>query len=605
MIEHEKELEEKNVQGKQKGNFEASIHNEAYYAAFDIRNLNAENMIFVGGRKREQLNGLWHTVLDQYDVGLRDNWHIVRGRNEQGEQIPWDYHPEQGELSWVPGCWNLLRPEYFYFEGSVWYSRSFVYKALSDEERVYLRIGGANYDTKVYLNSGFLGNHYGGSTPFFVELTGKLREDNIIQVCVNNTRTVDRVPMRNTDWYNWGGLYRDIELIRVPTIFIKDLKMHLVPDGTYESIAVRVQISEPDARGDVTVEIPELNLERRLALRNGVCEQTIKAKPELWSPETPRCYDVFVRYAEDRVYDRIGFRQIEVQGTEMRLNGEPLFLRGVSVHEDDARTGKYSDREDIARRYRDAKELGCNFLRLAHYPHHELASQMADEAGLLLWEEIPVYWAIDFENHSTYDDAENQLCELITRDYNRASVIIWSVGNENADTDARLEFMKKLAGKAKSIDPSRLVTAACLVNHEKIRIEDRLTQYLDVIGLNEYYGWYKPNFEELEVLGRNSNPDKPVVISEFGAGAKAGHHGSVSEKFTEEYMENVYEKQIRTIKKLDYVRGLTPWILYDFTCPRRQNRFQNGYNRKGLIAEDKETKKKAFFTLQSFYREMS
>jgi beta-glucuronidase len=562
-------------------------------------------MIFVGGRKREQLNGLWHTVLDQYDVGLRDNWHIVRGRNEQGEQIPWDYHPEQGELSWVPGCWNLLRPEYFYFEGSVWYSRSFVYKALGKEERVFLRIGGANYDTKVYLNSEFLGNHYGGSTPFFVELTGKLREDNIIQVCVNNTRTLDRVPMRNTDWYNWGGLYRDIELIRVPAIFIKDFKMHLVPDGTYESIAFRVQISDPDAGGDVTVEIPELNLGRRFALRNGICEQTIKVKPELWSPETPRCYEVFVRYAEDRVYDRIGFRQIEVQGTEMRLNGEPLFLRGISVHEDDARKGKYSDREDIARRYRHAKELGCNFLRLAHYPHHELASQMADEAGLLLWEEIPVYWAIDFENQSTYGDAENQLCELITRDYNRASVIIWSVGNENADTDARLEFMKKLAGKAKSIDPSRLVTAACLVNHEKIRIEDRLTQYLDVIGLNEYYGWYKPNFEELEVLGRNSNPDKPVVISEFGAGAKAGHHGSVSEKFTEEYMENVYEKQIRTIKKLDYVKGLTPWILYDFTCPRRQNRYQNGYNRKGLIAEDKETKKKAFFTLQSFYRGMS
>jgi beta-glucuronidase len=604
VIEHEEKLKEKNVQGKQKGNFEASIHNEAYYAAFDIRNLNAENMIFVGGRKREQLNGLWHTVLDQYDVGLRDNWHIVRGRNEQGEQIPWDYHPEQGELFWVPGCWNLLRPEYFYFEGSVWYSRSFVYKALEKAERVYLRIGGANYDTKVYLNSEFLGNHYGGSTPFFVELTGKLREDNIIQVCVNNTRTLERVPMRNTDWYNWGGLYRDIELIRVPAIFIKDFKMHLVPDGTYESIAFRVQISDPDAGGDVTVEIPELNLGRRFALRNGICEQTIKVKPELWSPETPRCYEVFVRYAEDRVYDRIGFRQIEVQGTEMRLNGEPLFLRGISVHEDDARKGKYSDREDIARRYRHAKELGCNFLRLAHYPHHELASQMADEAGLLLWEEIPVYWAIDFENQSTYDDAENQLCELITRDYNRASVIIWSVGNENADTDARLEFMKKLAGKAKSIDPSRLVTAACLVNHEKIRIEDRLTQYLDVIGLNEYYGWYKPNFEELEVLGRNSNPDKPVVISEFGAGAKAGHHGSVSEKFTEEYMENVYEKQIRTIKKLDYVKGLTPWILYDFTCPRRQNRYQNGYNRKGLIAEDKETKKKAFFTLQSFYREM-
>ena len=265
--------------------------------------------------------------------------------------------------------------------------------------------------------------------------------------------------------------------------------------------------------------------------------------------------------------------------------------------------GKFSDREDISRRYRDAKELGCNFLRLAHYPHHELAAQMADEAGLLLWEEIPVYWAIDFQNPSTYADAENQLCELIHRDFNRASVIIWAVGNENADTDERLRFMKDLALKARTMDPSRLVTAACLVNHEKIRIEDRLSEHLDVIGLNEYYGWYRPNIEELEVLFRNSSPDKPVIISEFGADARAGHHGTIAEKFTEEYMEHVYETQIHAIRNLSYVKGLTPWILYDFICPRRQNRYQAGFNRKGLIAEDKKTRKKAFFTLQAFYRE--
>jgi beta-glucuronidase len=592
------------MQTKPKGNFEASIHNERYYAQFDLRNLNAGTMIFVEGRRREQLNGLWHTVPDQYDVGLRDNWHIRRGRNEQGEQIPWDYHPEQGELSWVPACWNRIKPEYFYFEGCVWYSRTFMYRPLAPDERVFLRIGAANYDTKVYLNSEFLGNHYGGSTPFFAEFTGRLKEENTIQVCVNNTRTPDRVPMRNTDWFNWGGIYRDIELVRVPALFIRDFKIHLVPDGTFQHIAFQVRMSDPDYQGRITLGIPELRIEREFAVRDGVCRETVKDDPEPWSPEHPRCYDVSVRCGEDRIADRVGFRQIEVQGTEILLNGKPLFLRGVSVHEDDALKGKASDSEDLARRYRDAKELGCNFLRLAHYPHHELAGKMADALGFLLWEEIPVYWAIDFKNPSTYADAENQLCELIHRDFNRASVIIWAVGNENADTDERLEFMKNLALKAKSLDPSRLVTAACLVNHEKVRIEDRLSGYLDVIGLNEYYGWYKPNIEELEVLFRNSDPDKPVVISEFGADARAGHHGSISEKFTEEYMEQVYEAQIRTIRKLEYVKGLTPWILYDFTCPRRQNRYQAGFNRKGLIAEDKKTRKKAFYTLQAYYREL-
>jgi len=591
------------MQGRPKGNFEASIHNESYYAQFDTRALNAEGMIFVEGRKREQLNGLWHTVVDQYDAGLRDNWHIPRGRNEQGEQVPYDYEVQQGELSWVPGCWNRIKPEYFYFEGSVWYSRTFLYTPVDRNERVFLRIGGANYDTKVYLNSEFQGNHYGGSTPFFCEFTGKLKPENIIQVCVNNTRTSDRVPMKNTDWFNWGGLYRDIELIRVPALFIRDFKIHLVPDDTFRNISVYVQVSDPGCRGTITLAIPELQIEKELAVRDGICRETLHAAPELWSPENPRCYDVRVRCGEDQVADRIGFRQIRVRGTDILLNGTPLFLRGISVHEDDALKGKYSDSEDIARRFRDARDLGCNFLRLAHYPHHELVAKMADALGFLLWEEIPVYWAIEFQNPSTYADAENQLSELIHRDFNRASVIIWAVGNENADTDERLRFMKNLALKAKAVDSSRLVTAACLVNHEKIRIEDRLSEYLDVIGLNEYYGWYKPNIEELEVLFRNSSPDKPVIISEFGADARAGHHGTISEKFTEEYMERVYEIQVGVIRKLEYVKGLTPWILYDFTCPRRQNRYQAGFNRKGLIAEDKKTRKKAFYTLQAFYRE--
>jgi beta-glucuronidase len=591
------------MQGRQKGNFEASIHNERYYARFDARALNAEGMIFVEGRRRESLNGMWHTVLDQYDVGLRDNWHVPRGRNERGEQLPYDYQAEQGELSWVPGCWNRIKPEYFYFEGCVWYSRTFPYKPMRKGERVFLRIGGANYDTKVYLNAEFIGNHYGGSTPFFAEFTGRLKEDNLIQVCVNNTRTSDRVPMRNTDWFNWGGLYRDIELIRTPSLFIKDFKINLVPDGTFANVRVHVRLSDPEFRGTVTLSIPGLQMEKELTARDGSCSETLKASPELWSPEHPKLYDVEVRCRADRIPDRVGFREIRVKGTEILLNGKPLFLRGISVHEDDVQKGKCSDAEDILRRYRDVKELGCNFLRLAHYPHHELAAKMADEHGLLLWEEIPVYWAIDFANPSTYTDAENQLCELIHRDFNRASVILWSVGNENADTDERLEFMKNLALKAKALDPSRLVTAACLVNHEKVRIEDRLSGYLDVIGLNEYYGWYKPDIEELEVLFKNSDPDKPVIISEFGAGAKAGHHGTVTEKFTEEYAERVYEMQIRTIRKLSYVKGLTPWILYDFTCPRRQNRYQTGFNRKGLIAEDKKTRKKPFYVLQGFYRE--
>ena len=231
-----------------------------------------------------------------------------------------------------------------------------------------------------------------------------------------------------------------------------------------------------------------------------------------------------------------------------------------------------------------------------------MAARIADEMGLMLWEEIPVYWAVDFTNSATRHDAENQLCELIRRDRNRASVIIWSIGNENPDTDARLAFMRNLAETAKALDPTRLTAAACLINHHKLKIEDRLAAHIDVIGINEYYGWYDEVFEDLAVIGRNSAPDRPVVISETGAD---GDHekGPETGLFSLAYQAEVYEKQIATLRTLDYVKGMSPWILYDFRVERRQNVFQRGWNRKGLIAADKATKKPAFDILAAHYAE--
>lgn len=582
-----------------------SIHREDFEARYDHRNLNHTTMVFMGGRGRESLNGNWLFTVDPYDTGLRQRWYGPLPRTADGRLYPWDYQVDYGEVMPVPSCWNMVKPEWHYYEGSAWYARAFAYKLEKPGERLVLRIGAANYDTKVFLNGEFLGNHLGGYTPFFVELTGKLQAENLLQLCVNNQRTLDRVPMRNTDWFNYGGVYRDVELVRLPSNYISDVFAYLVPNHSYRRIRVEVAVDGAAEAGEARVDIPELGIEEIIRLQNGRGQVTLECQPELWSPEIPKRYEVIVTYGEDRVRDLMGFRQVHAEGNRIYLNGKPLFLRGISVHEDDEVYGKVSGEEDLRRRYRHAKELGCNFLRLAHYPHTEMAAELADELGFLLWEEIPVYWAIAFENPDTYRDAENQLLELVKRDRNRASVIIWSVGNENPDSDARLHFMKSLAQTAKSNDPSRLVSAACLVEPVALKVKDRLVEFLDVVGINEYYGWYNLDYEELKKVAAQTELGKPVVISETGADALAGHHGPADQLFTEEYMADVYRRQVAILREIPYIAGMSPWILYDFRAPRRQNPYQKGFNRKGLIALDKETHKQAFHVLQGFYREIA
>jgi beta-glucuronidase len=164
--------------------------------------------------------------------------------------------------------------------------------------------------------------------------------------------------------------------------------------------------------------------------------------------------------------------------------------------------------------------------------------------------------------------------------------------------------MSSLVKKTRSLDDTRLVSAACLINHEKLMIEDRLAALLDVFGINEYYGWYDPDFSKLPKILSGSNPEKPVVICEFGGGARAGQRGTVDDLFTEDKQRALYEKQIETFKSCPYIAGTTPWILYDFRCPRRVNRYQEGFNRKGLIDADRKTKKLAFYVMQKFYGAM-
>ncbi len=582
-------------------NFDIAIHDTSYKAKFEKKLANNSTLIQINGREMESLNGKYNFSVDPYETCLRSHWYKeIKENIENKMEVPLDYNFELYPTHDVPSCWNMMDDKLFYYSDMGLYYRTFKYKN-REEDKVFLHLEGAFYRCYVFLNNQYIALHDGGSTPFSIDVTDFIKEgENKLLFAIDSSRESYRVPMDNTDWFNYGGLYRDVALLRLPKLFIKDYCVQLVPDSKFNKIKAEITLNEK-VNSVATLTIDELGINKEISIVDGYGELIIESTPELWDVENPKLYETSITIECDMVSDKIGFREIRVEGINVILNGKSIYLKGVSIHEDHFKLGKTTNDETIRDSIRLLKEMNGNFFRLAHYPHTRRFAQIADEMGLLLWEEIPVYWAIDFKNPITIKDAQNQMRELILRDRNRASVIIWSVGNENPDTDDRLTFMSGLAKLSKELDPTRLVSAACLVNRAKLKLEDRLMDYLDIIGNNEYYGWYEPNFNDLLTILNNTELNKPVIITEFGAGAKAGNHSTKDSLWSEEFQAELYRKQFETISKSKFIKGTTPWIFIDFRAVRRQNIHQEGFNRKGLISEDRKTKKMAYYVTQKHY----
>nr|WP_321295380.1 glycoside hydrolase family 2 TIM barrel-domain containing protein [uncultured Sphaerochaeta sp.] len=569
------------------------LHNQAYLKPYQQKCITSETLIDPGNREALSLDGTWQLCPDQYDTCLRARWFAYK----PPVTSPQDCDFEGWQETTVPSCWNTLTPKWEFYEGTMLYQRRFACTREA-QKRYWLCFEGVANRAYLFLNGHYLGFHEGSSTPFSVEVTDFLEPANHLLLSVNNSRLATSVPSDNTDWFNYGGIYREVSLVALPAVFIKRWFVHLVDENTL-SIEVECSDSVP-----VEVRCPELGLEETLSCEEGKATLIVPFTGTAWSVEDPVRYRFAFVADEDRVEDLIGLRLIKTEKTAMLLNGKELFLRGVCLHEDHPDFGRFVNENLLRRSLDEAKSLGCNCIRLSHYPHHRLMAKLADELGLLLWEEIAVYWGLAFAEQQTLASAQNQLSELIVRDRNRGSVIIWSVGNENPDTDDRLAFMSSLADLAHTLDPSRLVGAACLVNEAKLCIEDRLEEKLDVIGLNEYYGWYDGDWAKLETLLANSAKDKPVLVTEFGAGAKSGFHDAKEALFSEEKQASVYQRQFARILRTGYIQGTFAWILYDFRSPRRMNRYQMGYNRKGLLDERRRHHKLAYQVVQKQYENL-
>ncbi len=578
--------------------------------------LSAQNIINIDGRNTTSLNGKWNIIIDPYENGYYNYRYepheqgYFKNAEQSNPSELLEYSFDTDEMLYVPGDWNSQKEKLLFYEGTVWYKKSFDYD-LKEDKRLFLYFGAVNYDAKVYLNGELLGHHVGGFSPFQFEITNHIKEkDNFVIVKVDNKRYKDAVPTVNTDWYNYGGITRKVVLIETEETFISDYFIQL-KKGELKKVEGWVKLDGSQKEQKKIIDFRSVETKAIVfSDAKGFAKIVFDKKLELWSPENPKLYEVKFSTEFETISDLIGFRTIETNGTEILLNGKPLFLRGISIHEEAAyQNGARAFSDDHAKVLLGwAKDLSCNFVRLAHYTHNEEMIKMADKMGLLVWSEIPVYWTISWENEETYKNAENQLSSMITRDKNRASIILWSMANETPLSDPRFNFLSKLVKKARELDPTRLITAAMerhYINDSTLMIDDPFGEVVDVLGCNAYIGWYDGLPEKCRTLNWKTVYNKPVIISEFGGGAMFGNNGDKLTRWTEEYQESLYIENINMFKKVDFVQGMTPWILKDFKSPRRhQPRIQDFWNVKGLIT-DKGDKKKAYYILKNYYKSIT
>jgi beta-glucuronidase len=580
-------------------------------------------MVNAYNRPFQSLNGNWKYIVDPYENGFYNYRYEAFDKavnpaasayftnskpRDKTDLIEYDFDKSE-ELS-VPGDWNSQKEKLFYYEGTVWYKKSFDYLRKKDSGRVFVYFGAVNYQSDIYLNGKKLGTNTGGFTPFMFEITKLLKDkDNFLVLKVDNKRKKEGVPTLNTDWWNYGGITRDVKLIETPASFIRDFFIQLNPEKK-DLLEGYVKLDGQDIKNKkVTLKIPQTGFEKTLTTDDrGIARLRTEIKNlTYWSPEKPFRYRVILQTDEDRISDQIGFRTIKTRGKDILLNDKKIFLRGISIHEENPlRGGRAHSLEDARRLLNWARELGCNFVRLAHYPHNEHMIRLADEMGLMVWEEIPVYWTIDWKNPETLSNAKDQLTSVITRDKNRAAVIIWSMANETPVSEPRNRFLSELAGQTRRMDPTRLISAALeqkdYQGNSSVRtIDDPFAEQVDVLSFNQYIGWYDGLPEKARTIQWKITQNKPVLISEFGAGAKYGFHADKDTRWSEEYQEYLYRETLKMISGIDQLQGFSPWILADFRSPRRHlPEIQDGWNRKGLISEKGE-KKKAFFVLRDFY----
>ncbi len=605
--------------------------------------------------------------VDLHNKGIKEGWWVPSWIEEKKTDL---------ETIELPNCWNSI-PSLRKFEGIVWFFIEFDnipgYSEISNSSRLYdlyLHFKGANYNSTIWLNGVDLGTHDYGFLPFEFKVisdTLNMGVTNYIAVRVENFRKKNRIPCRSFDWYNYGGIYRDIEFHIKEKYRIEWLGISSELDSN-ESATIKVKLRLVDNREDITTveemmhhitwnlyyigdisigtqevkqepirdeglhapseseevlagdsdiiddflseSIPEptnqlttkQTQEPEVLIKSGdnrfvdkkINEFTFELEnPKLWNPNHPELYKLEAHLVgtNERKNVRFGVRSIKSTKEGLFLNNKRIKLYGVSLHEEQVPHYRTMSTDIRKQDILAIKELGFNALRTAHYPHDESLIELADMEGLLILEEIPVYWGVAFDNPEVFKTAAHMIRTLIFRDYNHPSVIMWSCGNEVPVSNlACSRFIKNLMRYARTLDTSRLISYVSMT-----MFTDRVRRKSDINCINTYWGWYYLSHRSLGFMMdtiRYTNPKKHWILTEFGAGSKEGFHKPLRSafKFSEEYQASVISHHIKTLNSRDYMAGWFIWIYRDFKSHMRLNPYQSGYNRKGIV--DEHNKKK-------------
>jgi beta-glucuronidase len=549
-------------------------------------------------------------------INLSGFWDFRFDPDGKGEQVGWGEGFTGGRPIAVLASWNDQFEDWRDYLGPAWYQTRFDLPWGWKERQVHLRFGSVNYFAEVWLNGTRLGQHEGGHLPFEFDVTPHVQpEENVLVVRVEGELAPDRVPPGNApgpaeqslwirypatsfDFFPFCGIHRPVLLYTTPHDAIADLTVVTEIEGGDGLVRVRLECAD-EAAARFTVRRPDIEI-----LAEGpASDEAVLVVPDaaLWSPASPHLYNLTIELTDDgSIFDRyalsIGIRSIVVDGDALLLNGQPVILKGFGRHEDFPVTGRGLVPAVIVKDYALMKWVGANSFRTTHYPYSDQMMDLADRLGFLVIDETPAV-GLFFDQNGL--ERRLALCrqytqEMIARDKNRPSVIMWSLANEpHSRHPAAKAFFRELYDLAKSLDSTRPVT---LVSHVGVG-EEEAFEFCDVVCLNRYYGWYsQPGrlvegcallSEELDAL--HAKYPKPLLLTEFGADTIPGCHAQPPEMFSEEYQAEMLTRYIEVLSNKPWVVGQHVWNLCDFKTVQSVLRF-GGMNMKGVFTRDRRPK---------------